>query len=82
MSLNMPTKRPVFFEKIAGDAEQENTQSIFYLALLLVGSLLFYGMLTWVLPLNAPYANRLLQNKVPWWNPLIDRNVIPFKKYE
>jgi hypothetical protein len=79
-SLELPNRQPVFFEKIAGSTEQENIRGITYLALLLVGSLLFYGILTWALPLNSAYAEQLLQNKVPWWNPLMDRKVVPFKK--
>jgi hypothetical protein len=80
-SLNMPTNRPVFFEKIADNSEQENVRGIFNLVFLLVGSLLFYSAITWILPLNLDYADHLLQNEVPWWNPLIDRRVIPFRKY-
>lgn len=80
LSLNMPKQKPVFYEKIEGSPEAEIKLAQRQLALIILGSVLFFSLSIFIIPVNQLYAPLYLQAGIPWWNPLLDRRRLPFRK--
>lgn len=82
-SMDLPSgQNPEFYEKIAVSPEVENEEAKRNLTLISLGNLLFFTLLIFIMPVNQLYAPLFLEAGIPWWNPLLDRKLLPFmKKY-